>query len=109
MNAIIASLTASIAGLMSTLLAQEVSPPADIQSIVTQLGIFGVVIAVFKFMLGRSDERDAKADKREEENIENLRRDIAILREELSKEQAAHEMTRQHLFELIRKRVGEEK
>ena len=109
MNSILATFTASVAGLMSSILAQEVSPPADLQSIVTQLGIFGVVIAVFKFMLGRSDERDAKADKREEENIENLRRDIAILREELTKEQHAHEVTRQHLFELIRKKVNDEK
>lgn len=106
MSPIIASFIASTAGLMSFILAQE-TQTNDVQGIITQLGIFGVVIAVFKFMLSREDVKDAKADEKEEENVIALRKDIEFLRLELAQERDSHEHTRKYLYDLIKSKSEE--
>jgi hypothetical protein len=68
------------------------------QSLFTQLGVFAVVIAVFRYMLSRSDAKDAQTyadDKKLRE----------ALHEELSAERAAHDVTRQLLYDALLKNL----
>lgn len=60
----------------------------------TQLGVFAVVVVVFKFMLNRQDTRDAKDDEKDAETL-------AIVREELVQERLAHEETRKKLYDAL--------
>lgn len=64
------------------------------EMVAAEVGLVAVVIVVFKFMLGRSDKRDAIDDKRHEETL-------AIVRRELAEEKFAHEITRGKLLEVL--------
>lgn len=77
---------------------------SGIDQILTQLGVFAVVIVVFKFMLGRQDARDEKSDQKESEVLSQLRHDIDELRKELAEERRLHNETRQKLFDVISKK-----
>ena len=77
---------------------------SSIDQVLTQLGVFAVVIVVFKFMLGRQDARDEKSDQKESEVLAQLRHDIEELKKEWAEERRLHNETRQKLFDVIAKK-----
>lgn len=83
------------------MLAQETPGGTDVQTLLTQFGVFGVVIVVFKFMLARQDQRDDKADSREEATLQSLRDDIAAIRSDLQEERRSHDETRKKLYDAL--------
>jgi septal ring factor EnvC (AmiA/AmiB activator) len=100
-NQIIASVTASVAGIGSYVLAQETPGGTDVQTLLTQFGVFGVVIVVFKYMLARQDQRDDQADKNDEQTLKSLRDDINQLRTDLGDERHSHDETRRRLYDAL--------
>jgi len=78
---------------LKSLLGQD---PGNIgtSSILTQLGVFAVVVVVFKFMLNRQDQRDAKQDERDTETL-------SMIRDDLAKEREEHADTRQRLYDSL--------
>lgn len=78
------------------LLAQSVDPGTGLSTLFTQLGVFAVVVVVFKFMLNRQDNRDAKDDVKDAEIL-------ALLRQELISERQSHDETRQKLYDALAK------
>jgi hypothetical protein len=75
----------------------EGASSVTLETLLPQLGVFAVVIVVFKFMLGRSDARDAEQDKRDHETME-------MLKAQLAEELARHEETRAELLRVLRER-----
>lgn len=74
----------------------QVDPGMGISALFTQLGVFAVVVVVFKFMLNRQDTRDAKDDEKDAETL-------ALLREELMEERKLHNETREKLYDALSK------
>jgi hypothetical protein len=95
-------LRATFAGLVSSsMLGQSGTSSSPTFDILSQLGVFAVVIVVFKFMLGRQDQRDEKAEKHTTEHTAHLLSETDRLHKELAEERDAHEETRKQLVHLL--------
>lgn len=84
----------AVFGAAPNFLAAATDPAGGIETYLPQLGIFGVVVIVFKFMLNRQDVRDADSDKQQQVLID-------LLKESLSAEKKAHDITRSKLIEVL--------
>ncbi len=94
--------TYSILSLISNGVAEQVASSGGWGTLITQLGVFGIVVVVFKFMLGRQDARDEKNDAKDKEALEKLRSDKAAVEAELKMEREKHDQTRQQLINVLR-------
>lgn len=94
MHQTLAYMGAAIAGLSVRLLSVGDASSMSWDSLFQQLGVFAVVIVVFRWMLNRSDERDKARDIEDRETVNSLR-------EELRAERTAHQVTREALFRAL--------
>lgn len=79
-------------------------PTISLETLIPQLGVFGVVVLVFRWMLSRQDERDAQARLKDDQNRDQLLDQLEEAQRKLEAEQKEHEVTRKALIELLKDR-----
>jgi hypothetical protein len=83
---------------------QAGDPTLSVETLIPQLGVFGIVVLVFRWMLSRQDERDAQARLKDDQNRDQLLEQLEETQRRLDAEQKEHEATRKMLIELLKDR-----